>query len=245
MNGKLVYNKEFNRDIFIYLPPSYNCGKKYPVIYVHDGDSFADILEELMSFAEELESENYSEHIIVGITPIDRLDEYTPWSAAPLVEKFKAFGGKGEEYLSFIVNELKPYIDRTYNTCENNAGIMGFSLGGLISLFAMYKHACFDKVVSICGSQWYEGWIDFIKSNEIINKDINILLISGLKEADGKKTIQKNAVTSVEKGYEIFKSNVNDESNVSLEWDEYGHHNNRMERYKKAILYFYTGNYRI
>ena len=104
MNGKLVYNKEFNRDIFIYLPPSYNCGKKYPVIYVHDGDSFADILEELMSFAEELESENYSEHIIVGITPIDRLDEYTPWSAAPLVEKFKAFGGKGEEYLSFIVN---------------------------------------------------------------------------------------------------------------------------------------------
>ena len=60
-----------------------------------------------------------------------------------------------------------------------------------------------------------------------------------------KKTIQKNAVTSVEKGCEIFKSNVNDEANVSLEWDEYGHHNNRMERYKKAILYFYTGNYRI
>lgn len=241
MNGKIVYNKEFNREVFIYLPPSYNKGKKYPVIYVHDGDTVIKILDEVMTSVEELDRGNYNEHIIVGIMPENRLEEYTPWPADPLVEKFKPFGGKGEEYLSFIVNELKPYIDKNYNTKtdEKNTGIMGFSLGGLISLYSMYKHLAFGKVVSICGSQWYEGWIDFIKNNEIINKDIKILLISGLREADGKKTIQKNAVESVEKGYGIFKSNINN-SNVCLEWDDYDHHSNRLERYKKAIMYFYN-----
>lgn len=140
-----------------------------------------------------LDNKKYNEHIIVGITPINRLEEYTTWLAEPLVEKFNPFGGKGEEYLAFIVNELKLYIDKNYNTKpgEKNTGIMGFSLWGLISLYCMYKHLYFGKIVSICGPQWYEGWIDFIKNNEIINKDIKILLILGLRETDEKRLFKK------------------------------------------------------
>jgi len=49
---------------------------------------------------------------------------------------------EGDEYLAFIVETLKPYIDTTYRTLPDreNTGIMGSSLGGLISTYGAIKY---------------------------------------------------------------------------------------------------------
>jgi predicted alpha/beta superfamily hydrolase len=134
-----------SRDIFVYLPPSYEReNKHYPVIYMHDGQN---LFDEHASFAGEwcvdetiqaLFDENI-ESIVVGIPNIgdERLNEYSPFPHPRLG------GGRGHQYIDFITDTIKPLIDTTFRTSPDreHTGIMGSSMGGLISLYAFFSHA--------------------------------------------------------------------------------------------------------
>jgi predicted alpha/beta superfamily hydrolase len=132
------------RDILVYLPPSYDEGDgRYPVLYLHDGQNLFDAAT---SFAgewrvdetmEEL-SRDGLEAIVVGIPNMgeSRLDEYSPFNSS------RMGGGLGDQYLAFIAQTLKPLIDRDFRTRpgREHTGIMGSSLGGLISLYAFFQY---------------------------------------------------------------------------------------------------------
>jgi predicted alpha/beta superfamily hydrolase len=133
------------RDIFVYLPPSYRRGeRRYPVIYMHDGQN---LFDQATSFGEEWGVDQTLEEaagegleaIVVGIPNAgsERLNEYSPWRE----EKHRA-GGKGDLYLDFLVHTLKPVIDRDFRTRpeRKSTGIAGSSMGGLISLYAFFRH---------------------------------------------------------------------------------------------------------
>jgi predicted alpha/beta superfamily hydrolase len=131
-----------NRKIWLYLPKNYETStKKYPVIYMHDAQNLFDAKT---SFAgewnvdEKLDSLN-AQVIVVGIENggEKRLEELTPY------KNYKYGGGNADKYLEFIVNTLKPEIDKKYRTKTNakNTTIMGSSLGGLISFYAAIKYA--------------------------------------------------------------------------------------------------------
>jgi len=132
------------RDLLVYLPPSYHDGdRRYPVIYMHDGQN---LFDPETSFAGEwavdqtLEAASGEgvEAIVVAIsnTP-DRLNEYSPF----FDEQHKG-GGKGELYLRFITETLKPIIDTDFRTKPDRGctGIAGSSMGGLISLYAFFRY---------------------------------------------------------------------------------------------------------
>ena len=124
--------------IWVYLPPNYDqSSKKYPVIYMHDGQNLFDNATsyigewEVDETLNELFNKTGKGFIVVGIENggEERINEYTPWKN----EKYG--GGKGEIYIDFLVNTLKPYIDVTYRTKpqQKHTGLIGSSLGGLIS----------------------------------------------------------------------------------------------------------------
>ncbi|HUH32827.1 MAG TPA: alpha/beta hydrolase-fold protein [Daejeonella sp.] len=133
------------RRIWVYLPPDYqSSGKKYPVIYMHDGQNLFDAytagygewgVDELM---DSLYLKNNKMAIIVGIDHGDqhRLTEYNPFDN----ERFGK--GRGDDYVDFIVQTLKPFIDKTYQTKSSarHTTIAGSSMGGLISMYAMAKY---------------------------------------------------------------------------------------------------------
>ncbi|HKO75981.1 MAG TPA: alpha/beta hydrolase-fold protein, partial [Flavobacterium sp.] len=130
-----------SRKIWLYLPKNYETStKKYPVIYMHDAQNLFDAKT---SFAgewnvdEKLDSLN-AQVIVVGIENggDKRLEELTPYKN----EKYG--GGNADKYLEFIVNTLKPEIDKKYRTKTNakNTTIMGSSLGGLVSFYAVIKY---------------------------------------------------------------------------------------------------------
>jgi len=78
------------------------------------------------------------EVIVVGIDNglNKRMNEYNPW-------EFQNFGkGEGDQYVDFLVKDLKPFIDKHYRTLKNksNTFIAGSSMGGLISLYAVLKY---------------------------------------------------------------------------------------------------------
>lgn len=129
------------KTIWVYLPYNYDeAGKRFPVIYMHDGQHVFDHAE---SEKREWHVEDklnilHSEAIIVGIEhggTNRRIDEMTPYKN----EKYG--GGHADDYLSFIVNTLKPYVDEHYRTLtdKENTTIFGSSVGGLISFYAMLK----------------------------------------------------------------------------------------------------------
>lgn len=129
------------RKIWLYLPKGYETStKKYPVIYMHDAQN---LFDKKTSYAgewnvdEKLDSLK-AQVIVVGIENggEKRIDELTPYKNA------KYGGGETDKYLEFIVNTLKPEIDKKYRTKPNtkNTTIMGSSLGGLTSYYAVIKY---------------------------------------------------------------------------------------------------------
>jgi predicted alpha/beta superfamily hydrolase len=150
------------RDILVYLPPSYYIEQErhYPVIYTHDGQNLFDHMtcvsvEWGMDEAiEELSLEGI-EAIVVGIcnAGADRMDEYSP-----VFDHEEQGGGKGEPYLSAIVETLKPLIDADFRTLpdRDHTGIMGSSMGGLISLYAFFRYPdVFGLVGALSPSLWF------------------------------------------------------------------------------------------
>ncbi len=132
------------RDVHVYLPPSYALsGRHYPVLYMHDGQNLFDAT---LSFAGEWQVDDTLERIadegfeliVVAVPNMgpDRMAEYTPF------EDGSRGGGRGDAYLDFLVNTLKPAIDARFRTRRERTqtGIMGSSLGGLISLYAFFRH---------------------------------------------------------------------------------------------------------
>lgn len=131
------------RHLLVYLPPSYGAGeRRYPVLYMHDGQN---LFDPATSFAGEwavdqtLEaaSEDGLEAIVVAIPNMgaDRTNEYSPFRDP------KSGGGRGDDYLRFIVETVKPLIDADFRTVPGRAhtGIAGSSMGGLISLYAFFR----------------------------------------------------------------------------------------------------------
>jgi predicted alpha/beta superfamily hydrolase len=130
------------RRIWIYLPEDYESSyKKYPVIYMHDGQNLFDAytssygewgIDEMM---DKLPTKDQC--IIVGVDHggEHRMSEYDPYDS-----KYRK--AQGSEYVDFLVKTLKPYIDQHYRTKSGakHTTIAGSSMGGLISMYAVLKY---------------------------------------------------------------------------------------------------------
>ena len=138
------------RNIDVWLPPSYatHPKRRYPVLYMHDGQN---LFDPSMSFTgidwdvdgtmtKLIDAHRVREAIVVAIsnTPL-RGNEYMPAKAASLEQRAYVLS---DGYLRFIVQELKPAIDATYRTkpAREDTMVMGSSMGGLISAYAMSEY---------------------------------------------------------------------------------------------------------
>lgn len=125
------------RRIWIYLPEKYKTSKKrYPVLYMHDGQN---LFDNATSYSGEWEVDETLDSmpnacIVVGIDngSLLRMNEYNP-NDTDLYGK-----GEGNSYLEFLVKTLKPFIDKSFRTLRSRKYTItaGSSMGGLISFYA-------------------------------------------------------------------------------------------------------------
>jgi predicted alpha/beta superfamily hydrolase len=144
------------RTVMVYLPPGYDDSpdERYPALYMHDGNNIFDARTSSTGVEWGMDEtaqrlilqRRIRKVIIVGIhsTP-QRTKEYAPF------EDETYGGGFGDAYLEFIVETLKPFVDKTYRTLPDreHTGLAGSSLGGLISLYALFKH---PRVFGLAGA---------------------------------------------------------------------------------------------
>lgn len=158
------------RDVDVYLPASYPSGVRYPVVYMKDGQNLSDAAA---AFAGTWNLEATIDRlawrgidtIIVGVHNAgrDRLAEYSPFPDA------RHGGGEADEYLAFLVDTLKPRIDRMFNTRRDrdSTAILGSSMGGLLSLYAFFRYpSVFGRAGVMSPSIWFgQGAVlDFIQA---------------------------------------------------------------------------------
>jgi len=231
LTGDIRLHKDFHskilnndRDVIVYLPPGYDKDKQrhYSVLYLHDGQNLFDGATSFIPGQEWrvdeaagvlIASGKIEPLIIVGVynTGKDRIDEYTP-VAEP---KYKA-GGKADLYGRLLVEELKPFIDKTYRTRKGAAdtGLGGSSLGGLVSMYLGLKYPnVFGRVAVVSPSVWW-GNNQIVHQVEALPKKppLRIWLDIGTKEGgnpeEAKHTVDgarllKNAL--VKKGWKLEK----------------------------------------
>lgn len=156
--------KALNRDrtIRVYLPPQYESqsDKRYPVLYMHDAQNLFDAAT---SYAGEwnadetlnrLSKSHDLQLIIVGIDNggEHRAKELSPWDNDAHGE------GEGDEYLDFILNDVMPHVNQQYRTLTEakHTAIMGSSMGGFLSHYAIHQHPeVFSKAGIFSPSYWY------------------------------------------------------------------------------------------
>jgi predicted alpha/beta superfamily hydrolase len=198
-----------HRDILVYLPPSYDLGDQaYPVLYMHDGQN---LFDQATSFScewsvdETMEevSQASLEAIVVGIPNMEtlRCDEYSPFVDP------EHGGGQGADYVAFIVETLKPLIDETFRTLgdREHTGIIGSSMGGLISLYAFFERPhSFGFAGVMSPALWFADRAIFATVEQAAFAPGQIYLDVGTNE--GKATLanaQQMRDLLVQKGYRI------------------------------------------
>ena len=228
------------RRIWIYLPKDYETShKKYEVMYLQDAQN---LFDDATSYAGEWQVDETLNKIfektgksliVVGIDNggEKRIEELSPYKNA------KYGGGNGDNYVKFIVENLKPFIDKNYRTKPQRkyTTIGGSSLGSLISVYAAVKYPeTFGKVLAFSSAFWFNAkeLNEFISSSKVNLKQQKYYFIQG-KHEDEDMEEQTNRVI------ENLKSKNVKPKNIFLKIDEDGKHNEMYWRreFEGAVLW--------
>jgi predicted alpha/beta superfamily hydrolase len=138
--------------LYIKLPKGYEeSDEHYPVLYLLDGDIAFPMASSIVRYLQ------YGKHvpdiIIVGIGYGTMMDEneinYRGRDYNPPETERRGLKGEGDEYLSFLKNELLPYIDKNYRTIPNDRTISGHSLSGQFAIYALLNEpTLFNKYIA-------------------------------------------------------------------------------------------------
>lgn len=234
-----------SRRIWVYLPPDYSSvTDSFPVLYMHDGQN---LFDQATSFAGEwqvdetlngLHSNLGKSIIVVGIDNggAQRINEYSPWVHP------QYGGGQGDQYLDFIVQYLKPFIDSAYRTVRSRTGtgMMGSSMGGLITFYGGLRHQdIFSKVGIFSPSYWFSSQVWTYPATIGQQQPMRIYQLAGGLESNGSvaQQIGQMKQTLVSAGF--------DEQQIQNKVVANGQHTEAFWRqeFGEAVLYLFSEHY--
>jgi predicted alpha/beta superfamily hydrolase len=240
------------RTIEVYLPPGYQGAAKraYPVLYLHDGQNLFErsAASPAMTWRADATADRLIHEgrlpplILVAIasTP-DRLNEY-----ATMQDRKEQAGGRGLLYARFVLEEVKPFIDRNYHSRPDRTGtgVAGSSMGGLISLL-MAQH--FSDQIGLCAALspslwWAEEAIlrDFSRDLAWVNRT-RFWLDMGTREGGGRepgeqavararRLVRKLDRTRLLPGHDFYYMEVSGAGHDESHW---------ARRFDKVLLYLF------
>jgi predicted alpha/beta superfamily hydrolase len=216
--SRLLRNR---RDVLVYLPRGYRRHRRtrYPVLYLHDGQnvfdaatSFAGVEWGVDETAQRLVRKNLIEPLIivaVDNTGDHRINEYTPTRGIiqQSGSRKKRSRGLGRQYGRFLIEELKPFIDKTYRTRPEAefTGVAGSSLGGLITIaLGLWFPNVFTRLGVLSPAVWWDDQAIVGMVEQLPNKfPLRIWLDTGTHE-EGWERARTLRDALVEKGWKLY-----------------------------------------
>ena len=208
---------EMERRVYLYLPDSYTLEpeKRYPVMYMFDGHNV--FFDEDSTFGKSWNMAEYLKNtpkklIIVAIEcnheGFSRLSEYTPFDFD--YETFGHIKAKGNVYMDWLINTLKPQIDSNLPTLPDrkNTIICGSSMGGLMALYGATAHnRYFSRAACLSPSLWISPMkVEKMISTSKINSDTCIYIDYGSRELKKHETSKETLLSTVSL---LMEKNVN------------------------------------
>jgi predicted alpha/beta superfamily hydrolase len=209
------------RDVLVYLPRGYRRFSRqlYPVLYLQDGQnildaatSFAGVEWGVDETAQRLIRKNLIEPLIIvaiANTGEERIHEYAPTRGVidTSAKRKKRSRGLARNYGRFLIEELKPYIDRKYRTKREAefTGLGGSSLGGLLTLsLGLWFPNVFTRLIAMSPSVWWDDQVIVKMVEQLDGKlPLKIWLDTGTNEPGWERArILRDAL--VEKGWKLF-----------------------------------------
>jgi len=209
------------RDVLVYLPRGYGrlSLRRYPVLYLHDGQNvfdaataFAGVEWGVDETAERLIQRKLIEPlIIVAVANLgdERIHEYAPTRGVidAKAKRKRRSKGLAREYGHFLMDELKPYIDRKYRTKREAefTGLGGSSLGALVTLaIGILYSQVFRRLIVMSPSIWWDDFAIYRLVDSIEEKaPLKIWLDTGTAEP-GWQHARELRDRLVEKGWRLF-----------------------------------------
>lgn len=212
-NMIITYSEELKRDVKVYvsLPKSYSeVNKSYPVLYLNDGqilfndDEENDNIRSWGIMESYLKNPDSTELILVGIGSTKRrTHELLPFSFAH-PKSGNLIGGEANNYMDFIVNSVKPIINKKYRTLtsKEHTGMLGISVGGVTSTFAATNYSDHFTIFGGMSSAYIpirEKMVELVKKTNF--KSVKKMYLDvGTNESPNEKT----SLAYVESNTEIF-----------------------------------------
>lgn len=218
------------RSIDIWLPENYSQSKKYAVLYMHDGQMLFDSTTtwnkqewKIDEVATQLMQQNITrDFIVIGIHNIPEirwLDLFPEKSLKYLNDKqisglislsnskVSLNDFKGDEYLQFLVKDLKPYIDTTFSVYSNkeNTFVAGSSMGGLMSMYAISEYPNIFQGAACVSTHWPGAKP---KENNVLSKSILKYVEDNIPNSKNHKIYFDYGDKTLDKYYPKFSSTI-------------------------------------
>ena len=178
-------------------------------------------------------SEQYGVSIVV-IEEVNWNDDLTPWPAEGVFKKAKPFGGRAATFLEKLNNEIIPETEKSLGIENAERTLLGVSLSGLFAIWAAFNTDAFTNIISISGSLWYDGFVDWMKEQTPSPRLKKVCMLLGEKEKNAK---EKRMATVEEKtlaAANILKANS--QADVVFELVEGTHFSPIMPRLERAMM---------
>ena len=130
-------------------------------------------------------SEKYSVSIVV-IDDVNWNDDLTPWPAEGVFRKAKPFRGNADGFLEKLTHEIIPDAEKRLGIEDAERTILGVSLSGLFALWSAFNTNAFSNIISISGSLWYDGFVDWMEEQTLSPSVRKVCMLLGEKEKNAK-----------------------------------------------------------
>lgn len=191
------------RDVIVWMPRGILAAarKRYPVMYMHDGQNLVDPKTAYIGYDWRLDE---TTNALLEEGTVQPFIVVGPYNTEARMEEYSD-SKKGEKYLRFLTDELKPFIDKHFPVYTNPkfTAVMGSSMGGLISLLAAWRRPDVFGMAGCLSSAFFydnESVFERIDQYRGPKKEIKMYLDSG---EDGKDEAQRMFCLLTQKGYKI------------------------------------------
>lgn len=124
---------------------------------------------------------------IAVIEAVDWNNDLTPWPAEGVFKKAKPFGGNASSFLEKLTHEIIPETERDMGIEDAERTLLGVSLSGLFAVWSAFNTDAFTNIVSISGSLWYDGFIEWMEKQTPSPQLKKVCMLLGEKEKNSKE----------------------------------------------------------
>lgn len=206
-----------------------------------------------------VESGARTDFLLLAIKPNSWNDDFTPWAVPAFRAGEEAPQGRADAYLSCLTEGIKPYMDIHYRTKPEpeHTALFGYSLGGLMAVYAIYRTDVFGAAASLSGSLWFDGFCEFMEREKPLRTDLRVYLSLGKKESRSRNPRMGKVAECTQRAREILagqleqpdrydgvdgengvKAGTGNRERVCFEWNEGGHFRGIEERFAKAVIWW-------